>query len=110
MQISRATLRGEATILMGKNTMMRKAIKQQMETNPALEKVLPHIRGNVGLVFTRGDLVDIRDRILENKVQAPARAGAIAPLDVVIPAQNTGECYREKSLICLVKVYLISNR
>merc|ERR1719273_77901 len=28
--------------------------------------------------------------ILENKVKAPARAGAIAPLDVTVPAQNTG--------------------
>merc|ERR1712088_941441 len=28
--------------------------------------------------------------LLENKVKAPARAGAIAPLDVTVPAQNTG--------------------
>merc|ERR1712150_182816 len=26
----------------------------------------------------------------ENKVAAPARAGAIAPVDVIVPAQNTG--------------------
>ena len=70
--------------------MMRKAIKQHMETNPQLEKILPHIRGNVGFVFTREDLVEIRDKILSNKVQAPARAGAIAPLDVKILPQNTG--------------------
>lgn len=73
---------------MGKNTMIRKVIKEQMETgNPALEKIYPHIRQNVGLVFTSNDLVDIRDKILANKVQAPAKAGAIAPLDVTIPAQ-----------------------
>ena len=90
MQQIRQTLREEAVVLMGKNTMMRKAIKQHMETNPNLEKILPHIRGNVGFVFTREDLVDIRDKILSNKVQAPARAGAIAPLDVKIPPQNTG--------------------
>lgn len=90
MQQIRQTLRAEAVVLMGKNTMMRKAIKQHMETNPALEKILPHIRGNVGFVFTREDLVEIRDKILSNKVQAPARAGAIAPLDVKIPPQNTG--------------------
>jgi large subunit ribosomal protein LP0 len=28
--------------------------------------------------------------LVSNKVQAPARAGALAPLDVIIPAQNTG--------------------
>lgn len=52
--------------------------------------MLPHIRGNVGFVFTRGDLVEVRDKLLENKVRAPARNGAIAPCPVVIPAQNTG--------------------
>jgi len=36
------------------------------------------------------ELVDIRDKILENKVKAPARAGAMAPCDVKIPPQNTG--------------------
>lgn len=90
MQQIRISLRGSAVVLMGKNTMMRKAIKGHIERNPALEKLLPHIKGNVGFVFTRSDLVEIRDRLLENKVRAPARAGAIAPLPVVIPAQNTG--------------------
>lgn len=32
----------------------------------------------------------VRDKLLENKVRAPARPGAIAPLSVVIPAHNTG--------------------
>lgn len=68
--------------------MMRKAIKGHIERNAALEKLLPH--GNVGFVFTRSDLVEVRDKLLENKVRAPARAGAIAPLSVIIPAQNTG--------------------
>jgi len=90
MQQIRISLRGSAVVLMGKNTMMRKAIKGHIESNPALEKLLPHIKGNVGFVFTRGDLVEVRDKLLENKVRAPARAGAIAPLPVVIPAQNTG--------------------
>merc|ERR550539_2304059 len=73
-----------------KNTLMRKAIRGHLQTNPDLECLLPHIRGNVGFVFTKEDLVSVRDLILENKVKAPARAGAIAPLDVEIPAQNTG--------------------
>ena len=45
--------------------------------------------GNVGFVFTNGDLKDIRDKILSNRVAAPARAGALAPLDVYVPAGNT---------------------
>jgi len=90
MQEIRMALRGNAEVLMGKNTMMRKAIRGHLENNPALEKLLPHIVQNIGFVFTNDDLVDIRDKLLENKKRAPARAGAIAPLPVIIPAQNTG--------------------
>lgn len=90
MQQIRMSLRGIAVVLMGKNTMMRKAIRGHIERNPALERLLPHIKGNVGFVFTRADLADVRDKLLQNKVRAPARNGAIAPCPVIIPAQNTG--------------------
>jgi len=93
MQMIRQALRGHGEVLMGKNTMMRKAIRGHLDTNPALEKLLPHLKGNVGFVFTKGDLAEVRTIILNNKVAAPAKAGAIAPLDgedVKIPAQNTG--------------------
>jgi large subunit ribosomal protein LP0 len=90
MQQIRMSLRGHAVVLMGKNTMMRKAIRGHLAQNPKLEQLLPHIVGNVGFVFTKEDLVDVRDMLLTNKVKAPARAGAIAPLDVTVPAQNTG--------------------
>ncbi|BES94624.1 unnamed protein product [Nesidiocoris tenuis] len=90
MQQIRMSLRGSAVVLMGKNTMMRKAIRGHVERNQALEKILPHIRGNVGFVFTRGELTEVRDRLLQNKVRAPARAGAVAPCPVIIPSQNTG--------------------
>lgn len=90
MQQIRIALRGFAVVLMGKNTMMRKAIRGHLENNQALEKILPHIRGNVGFVFTKGDLNEVREQLLINKVRAPARAGAIAPCAVIIPAQNTG--------------------
>jgi len=90
MQQIRMSLRGHAVVLMGKNTMMRKAIRGHLGQNPKLEQLLPHIVGNVGFVFTKEELIDVRDMLLENKVKAPARAGAIAPLDVTVPAQNTG--------------------
>ena len=44
----------------------------------------------MGFVFTNGDLKATRDKILANRVAAPARAGAVAPLDVYVPAGNTG--------------------
>jgi len=86
----RLSLRGEGVVLMGKNTMVRRAIKGFLGDSPEYERILPHVKGNVGFVFTNGDLKEIRDKILDNKVAAPARAGAVAPLDVYIPAGNTG--------------------
>jgi len=90
MQEIRIALRGKAVVLMGKNTMMRKAIRGHLESNPDLERLLPYIKMNVGFVFTNEELIFIRDMLLANKVKAPAKAGALAPLDVVVPAQNTG--------------------
>jgi large subunit ribosomal protein LP0 len=90
MQKIRLSLRGHAVVMMGKNTMMRKTIRGQLSRNPNLEKLLGHVYENIGFVFTKDDLASIRDKILENKVAAPARAGAIAPADVTIPAQVTG--------------------
>jgi large subunit ribosomal protein LP0 len=89
MQKIRVSLRGHAVLMMGKNTMMRKTIRGQTSRNANLEKLLTHVYENVGFVFTKEDLSSIRDKLLENKVAAPARAGAIAPVDVTIPAQVT---------------------
>jgi large subunit ribosomal protein LP0 len=86
----RQSLRGEAVILMGKNTMVRRALRTFITDSPEYERLLPHVKGNIGFVFTNGDLKDIRDKILANKVAAPARAGALAPADVWVPAGNTG--------------------
>ena len=38
MQQIRQSLRGRAEVLMGKNTMIRKAIRGHLDNNPALEK------------------------------------------------------------------------
>lgn len=46
--------------------------------------------GNVGFIFTNADLKETRTKILSNRVAAPARAGAVAPADVYVPAGNTG--------------------
>jgi len=74
---------------MGKNTMMKKAIKECATNNPSLEKLIPLIKQNVGFVVTNGDLKEIRDLISSFKVPAAARAGAISPVQVTVPAQTT---------------------
>ncbi|KAH6691633.1 ribosomal protein L10 [Plectosphaerella plurivora] len=86
----RQALREDAVVLMGKNTMIRRALKTFLPEHPEYERLLPFVKGNIGFVFTNSDLKTVRNKITDNKVAAPARAGAVAPADVWIPAGNTG--------------------
>jgi len=90
MQKIRIALRGKAILLMGKNTMIRKVIRERMGNQPKLEKLLPAVYGNIGFVFTNDDLNVVRKIILSNQVPAAARVGVIAPGDCWIPAGPTG--------------------
>jgi large subunit ribosomal protein LP0 len=91
MQQIRKAMRGKAVLLMGKNTMIRKAIRDHLEKSPALEGLFPFVKGNIGFVFTNGDLSEVRNKLTELKVEAAAKAGSISPVDVIVPAGNTGQ-------------------
>ena len=41
----RQSLRGEGVVLMGKNTMVRRAIKGFLSDFPEYERILPHVKG-----------------------------------------------------------------
>jgi len=90
MQSIRKSLRGKAVLLMGKNTMVRKAIRAIAESTPKLQTLLPYIKFNVGLLFCKEDLSGIQKIVTELRVAAPAKVGAICPNDVVVPAGPTG--------------------
>jgi large subunit ribosomal protein LP0 len=90
MQSIRKSLRGKAVLLMGKNTMVRKAIRGIAESNPKLQTLLPYIKFNVGLLFCKDDLSGIKKTVSELRVAAPAKVGAICPNDVIVPAGPTG--------------------
>jgi len=90
MQEIRISLRAYGEVLMGKNTLIRKCLRGLLEKKPELASLLPWVRLNVGFVFTKSDLNQVKDVMLANKVKAPAKAGALAPVDVWVPAGNTG--------------------
>jgi len=92
IQNTRIALRGKAELIFGKNTLIRKVFTDFIEGNEEhpYAQLLPYIKGNVGFVFTNGDLNEIRELLESNKVPAPAKVGSFAPRDVVIPAGPTG--------------------
>jgi Ribosomal protein L10 len=81
-----------SVILMGKNTMMKRSIRMYCERtgNDTWLGLIDELVGNVGLVFTKGDLKDIKVEIAKYKVPAMARFGIVAPIDVSVKAGPTG--------------------
>jgi large subunit ribosomal protein LP0 len=92
LQLTRQGLRGKAEVLMGKNTMMRKVIKDFVEENPGTptEQLIECCKGNVGFVFTNNDLGEVREVLESNVRPAPAKVGSMAPSKVIVPAGPTG--------------------
>jgi len=100
MQQIRKALRGKAVIIMGKNTLMKRALTDYKEdvdkkfNNPQnaekLEPLHTLLKFNVGVIFTNSTLSEVRDIIDGHKVGAPARQGSISPVRVIVPAGNTG--------------------
>lgn len=56
MQQIRKSLRGKGEVLMGKNTLIRKALRGAMADNPDFHLLLSVVKNNVGFVFTNDDL------------------------------------------------------
>jgi large subunit ribosomal protein LP0 len=94
-------------MLMGKNTLMKSALNYKMsepeETQvdyaerkdswkncDELDAIVKLLKGNTGIIFSNGDLSDIKKILDEESREAPAKVGAIAPDDVWIRAGSTG--------------------
>jgi len=94
MQQIRISLRGKGCLLMGKKTLMRKIIKDQIKSgNNKLSSLLEPdnlLIKNTGLIFCNDDLQEVRQLVESNKVPAPAKANSLAQCDVTIPAGPTG--------------------
>lgn len=89
-------------ILMGKNTIIRKVLTLRSEAFEAAGKmdqckktlaILEMVCGNVGFVFLpkNENIGKVREEMTSKKVQTAAKAGILAPADVVVPAGPTGQ-------------------
>ena len=94
-------------MIMGKNTLMKSSLVHKMaqtEENDEdyaerkdswkkcdeLDAIVKLLKGNTGIIFTNGDLSDIKKVLDQEAREAPAKVGAIAPDDVWIRAGSTG--------------------
>ncbi|XP_042443929.1 60S acidic ribosomal protein P0-like [Zingiber officinale] len=69
LQSIRRGLRGDSVILMGKNTLIRRCIRFHTEKtgNKDFLNLLPLPVGNVGLIFTKGDLKEVSEEVAKYK-------------------------------------------
>lgn len=96
MQRIRTQLRGKCQVLMGKNTMIRTALRKRIEEteDTKLQTLLENVNGNMGFIFclpNKDGAMELAREILDKeKVPAAAKAGVISGVDVHIPAGPSG--------------------
>merc|ERR1719353_393907 len=86
-------LRGRAVVLMGKNTMIRKALALGHEQHPeaGLADLRAVMKGNIGFIFaTNCELDDIREVLNKFSMESAAKAGQVSMVDCEIPSGPTG--------------------
>lgn len=93
----RVALRGRGEMIHGKNTMIRTCIRNMIakaeaegEYRSDLEAIIPVMKGNLGFIFTDGDIGEIKEVLMEFVKPAAAKAGVIAPCSCTIPKGPTG--------------------
>lgn len=89
----RMELRGRATVLMGKNTMIRKGLSIGHERHPdiGMDKLRSAIMGNIGFIFAQEcSLDDIREVLKKHRKESAAKSGQTSLVDMNLPAGPTG--------------------
>ena len=89
-QAIKKALRPIAIIHMARNSLMIRALEIAAKSKEKLDKLIPFIEGSSAFTFSDMSPFELNDLLQQNKARAPAKAGSISPIDIVIPAGNTG--------------------
>ncbi|MDD1775210.1 MAG: 50S ribosomal protein L10 [Methanobacterium sp.] len=87
LQKMRRTLKDSAQIKMSRKTLMNLALNDSEKTN--IKALSEHMEGQPALIFTDMNPFKLYKILEESKTQAPAKAGNIAPSDIVVPQGDT---------------------
>jgi len=90
IQEIRKKLRGQAEVLVAKNTILKKAAGALGEKKPHINDFAEGLVGSSLLLFTGMNPYALILFLNRNKVRVPAKAGDIATSEIMIPAGNTG--------------------
>ena len=84
LQLMRKRLKGKAELRVGKNNLIKMSFERA-----GIKDLDKHVRGSVGLIFTDLDPFKLNKILKSSRVSAPAKAGSIAPKDIVVPSGDT---------------------
>ena len=90
IQEIRKKLRGQAEVLVAKNTILKKAASAMGEKKPHINDFAEGIAGSSLLLFTGMNPYALILFLNRNKVRVPAKGGDTATGEIMIPAGNTG--------------------
>ena len=86
----RRQLRGQAEIIVSKNTLLRLSIEQAAgRKDPKLHELLNYLQGQSALIFAQVNPFKLNKALQASKMSAPAKAGMKSPKDITIPAGDT---------------------
>lgn len=80
--------RSEILMKVSKNILVKRALEQS--DKPNIQDLLGHLTGSNTLLFTNMNPFILSLMLEKNKIKTTAKAGDIAPEDIIIPAGNTG--------------------
>ncbi len=87
LQEIRKMLRGKAVIRMSKKTLMKLALKGS--TKKGVEKLEEYMEGQPAFIFSKIDAFMLYKLLQKEKTPMPAKAGDVAPKDVIVKAGPT---------------------
>lgn len=90
LQIIRKKVQGEAILLTTKNTLAKRAMELSAKRRKNIEALFPHLEGSNLLIFTNLNPFKLSSLVRKTRMKAPVKAGDVAPIDIVVPAGNTG--------------------
>jgi large subunit ribosomal protein L10 len=89
LQRMREKLRGKVVLFMTKKRLMKIALELGKQKKPGVEQLISHMTGMPALLFTKDNPFALYKILKDNKSNAPAKAGQIAPKDIIVPAGPT---------------------
>jgi len=89
LQIMRAKLRDKVVLKMSKRRLMKIAIEKAKAKKKDIEKLEPYLKGMPALIFTKENPFKLNKILVQNKSKAPAKAGQVAPSDIIVLAGPT---------------------